>query len=128
MEFKLKRIKPKTKILKAVNVYSLMNHKQGLGDYIRGCICMLQIMQKKNIPFDMDISRHAIQRWFRPTVRYPIINLEQISHPETNRPDRLKYIESKLEKANGIYTFFSNDFPIAPITMEEKIFIRNQTG
>ena len=129
MEFKLKRIghiSNKLKISKAVNVYSLMNNKQGIGDYIRGCFCMLQIARKKNIPFDMDISTHAAQRWFKPTTRYPYRRLEQINHGDCNRPDRLKYIESKLEKANGLYTFFSNEFPVAPITMEEKIFIRNK--
>jgi hypothetical protein len=127
MEFKMKRIAiSKLKILRAVNVYSLMNNQQGFGDYIRGCFCMLQILRKKNIPFDMDISPHVIQRWFKPTVRYPYRHLEQINHVDCNRPDRLRYIESKLEKASGLYTFFSNEFPIAPITMEEKIFIRNK--
>jgi hypothetical protein len=129
MEFKLYRVKHKPKqlnILKAVNVYSIMNNQQGIGDYIRGCFCMLQILRKKNIPFDMDISTHAIQRWFKPTIRYPYRQLEQINYYECNRPIRLKYIESKLEKANGLYTFFSNEFPIDPITIEEKIFIRNK--
>jgi hypothetical protein len=103
-----------------------MNHQQGIGDYIRGCFCMLQILRKKNIPFDMDISTHAAQRWFKPTTRYPYRQLEQINHRECNRPDRLAYIESKLEKASGLYTFFSNEHPIDPITIEEKIFIRNK--
>jgi hypothetical protein len=126
MEFKMKRIGHKLKILKGVNVYSIMNNQQGFGDYIRGCFCMIQILRKNNIPFDMDISTHAAQRWLKPTTRYPYRKLEQINHRDCNRPDRLKYIETKLEKANGLYTFFSNEFPVAPITMEDKIFIRNK--
>lgn len=129
MEFKMKRIghiSNKLKIRKAVNVYSLINNQQGIGDYIRGCFCMIQILRKNNIPFDMDISTHAAQRWLNPTTRYPHRQLEQINHGVCNRPDRLQYIESKLEKANGLYTFFSNEYPIDPITIEEKIFIRNK--
>jgi len=129
MEFKFYKMKKfgytNLKIHKAVNVY-LMNTQQGIGDYIRGCFCMLQILRQKNIPFDMDISTHAAQRWFKPTTRYPHRELHQINHRDCNRPDRLQYIESKLEKANGIYTFFSNEFPINPITIEERIFIRNK--
>ena len=123
---KIRSTSNKLKILKGVNVYSLVNNQQGIGDYIRGCFCIIQILHKNNIPFDMDISRHAIQRWFKPTIRYPTINLEQINNLHCNRSDRLNYIENKLEKEKGIYTFFCNEHPIYPITIKEKIFIRNK--
>jgi hypothetical protein len=128
MEFKMNGVKHsnKLKILRAVNVYSIKNNSQGIGDYIRGCFCMLQILRKKNIPFDMDISTHAAQRWLKPTTRYTYRQLEQINYYECNRPNRLKYIESKLENASGLFTFFSNEYPVDPITIEEKIFIRNK--
>lgn len=125
MEFKMKRIKS-NKIRKAVNVYSLKNNRQGIGDYIRGCFCMIQILRKHNIPFDMDISTHAVQRWMKPTTRYLYREIEQINYPECNRPDRLQYIEGKLQKASGLYTFFSNEYPVDPITREDKLFVRNK--
>jgi hypothetical protein len=125
MEFKLKRIKN----TRAINVYSTKNYNNGMGDYIRGCFCMIQILRKKHIPFDMDISTHPIQRWFKPTLRYPYVDLEQINlrtdldyHPK----NRLPYIESKLYHANGLYTFFCNETPFSPITIEDRTFIRNK--
>jgi hypothetical protein len=126
MEFKMKRdLKPKKKIIKAVNVYSHSNTEHGFGDYIRGCFCMIRILRKKNIQFDMDISTHPVQRWLQPTVRYRCRTFDQITHSGNNR-GRLRYIESNLEKANELYTFFCNEFPFAPITTEDRIFIRNK--
>ena len=113
------------KIIMGVNVYSLKNNSQGIGDYIRGCFCMIQVLSKLNIPFDMDIS-HAIQRWLRPTNHYIHINLEQINNLHCNRDDRLTFIEEKINKASGIYTFFSNEYPIYPIKDIERNFIRNK--
>lgn len=121
LEFKMKRFK--RLILKAVNVYST----NGMGDYIRGSLCMLQILRKKNISFDLDFSTHPIQRWFKPTIRYPYRHLEHINLPTEYHPKiRLSHIESKLEQSNVLYTFFCNEIPFDPITIEDKLFIRNK--
>jgi len=121
MEFRLHK-----NIIKAVNVYSLNNGQQGFGDYLRGCFCMIHILRKKGIPFDMDISRHAMQQWIKPTTRYPCKKITQINPKMSNLPIRLNYIEANLKRATGIYTFFCNEYPVAPITQEDKQFIRNK--
>jgi hypothetical protein len=128
IEFKMTIRRNPKKIIKCVNVYSVRNNRQGFGDYIRGCFCMIQISNKQKIPFDMDISRHPLHKWLQSTTVYPVkmSQLDQINYMNCNREDRLSYIQSNLNKAEGVYTFFCNEFPINPIQKHEVDFIRNK--
>ena len=122
---KLNVTKSTNPISKGVNVYE-KTIDQGFGDYIRGCFCMLQILTKLNIPFDMDISDHPIKHWIQTTTNYNYKNVERISHYHCGRPDRYETILHKLQYATGTYCFFCNEYPMNPITHEERIFIRNK--
>lgn len=54
------------KLKKIVNVFQLdyLNGKsQGLGDFIRGSFCFMQLAQLLNLEFDIDISNHPISKF-----------------------------------------------------------------
>lgn len=55
------------KILKrVVNVYQLKfaNGKAaGMGDYLRGCYCLMQVCSNLGLEFDMDVSNHPISKF-----------------------------------------------------------------
>ena len=47
--------------MEIVNVYQYKKYRndkitQGLGDFIRGCFCLLQICRNFNIPFNISIT------------------------------------------------------------------------
>ena len=72
-----------TKLKKIVNVYQTdyKNMKSpGLGDFLRGCFCLMQVCRLINVEFDIDISQHPLS----------------------------KYIENPTRaKADGVHEFFS---------------------
>jgi len=53
------------KLKKLVNVFQVnyLNGKSaGLGDFIRGSFCFMQLAQLLNLEFDIDISNHPISK------------------------------------------------------------------
>ncbi len=119
----MKSYNRKPKLLKAVNVYNI-NVTNGIGDYIRGCFCMLQILTRLNIPFDMDVSTHPVHKWLQPGPTYNK-KVEEFHHDHIYK-DRAKLIKHWLSKADGIFTFFTNEYPLYPITFKERLFIQNK--
>jgi hypothetical protein len=56
-----------TKLKKIINVYQEKyknGFAQGLGDFLNGSFCLLQICIKFNMVFDIDISNHPISKFF----------------------------------------------------------------
>jgi hypothetical protein len=54
------------KLKRLVNVYQLNYTNgvaQGLGDYIRGCFCLLQISSLLGLQFDMDLTNHPMSKF-----------------------------------------------------------------
>jgi len=56
------------KLKQIVNIYQLKYTNgiaQGLGDYIRGCFCLLQISLLLNLQFDMELTNHPISKYIK---------------------------------------------------------------
>ena len=62
----ISRIFNNKNLKRIVNVYQ-MKYKngvaQGLGDYIRGCFCLLQICAMLGLNFDMDLTNHPMSKY-----------------------------------------------------------------
>jgi hypothetical protein len=73
------------KVKKLVNVYQYIyaNGKSpGLGDFLRGCFCLLQVCKILNIEFDIDLSNHLISKF--------LLNVPKVENLEYNYIEYLK--------------------------------------
>ena len=118
-------------IKKLVNVYQSDNFKNGsppgLGDYLRGCFCTLQVSILLGLEFDMNLKNHPLSMYLNISEeqKSDIINSPEIhrfenvnysSSGKTNSPDFLKDFMIHLNSlnvisnpnidANGRYFFF----------------------
>ena len=75
-----------------VNVYQ-MKYKngiaQGLGDYIRGCFCLLQICAMLGLSFDMDLTNHPMSKYLLKDDSWEKYD---ISYNEVSRYENVNYI------------------------------------
>jgi len=122
------------KLKKIVNVYQLnyVNGKsQGLGDFLRGCFCFMQLSKLLNIDFDIDISNHPISKYIENAnpvdgIEHDYLEIytetntgEEINHQnyeKTYKNNVNKYFLNKTilwlnAKNCEVYGFFSNAFP-----------------
>lgn len=120
------------KLKKIVNVYQLnyLNGKSpGLGDFIRGSFCFLQISKLLNLDFDIDISNHPISKYIENTTHIEGLNYNNIVfYSEYNRDSQgnsnyenkpininydflIKTIEWLNLQECETFGFFSNAFP-----------------
>jgi hypothetical protein len=133
-----------TKLKKIVNVYQLdyINGKSpGLGDFIRGSFCFMQLAKLLNLEFDIDISNHPIAKFIHVQ---PINGLDYTKiefYTEYNRSENgknnyenvinninLDFIYKSINWLNSkdceVFGFFSNAFPIiVKHTQQEKNII-----
>jgi len=66
---------------KIVNVYKLeyTNAKSpGIGDYLRGCFCLMQLSKLLNIEFDLDVSQHPLSKYIEDPKSIEGINYNNI--------------------------------------------------
>jgi hypothetical protein len=131
-----------------VNVYQLQYKNgcaQGLGDYIRGCFCLLQLAILLGIEFDMDIANHPMAKYIQ---KGPLEKEHTINYKEISRYENINYIpiNSKSYRKNSgqfLYEFvnnmnllkppvenyytFCNSFPIFEhYSPDARSFIRNK--
>lgn len=124
-------------IKKLVNVYQSDNFKNGpppgLGDYLRGCFCTLQVSILLGLEFDMNLKNHPLSMYLNISEEqksdsinsselHRFENLNYSSSGKTNSPDFLKDFMNHLNSLNvssnpnidakGAYFFFCNSFPI----------------
>ena len=132
---------------KIVNVYQLeyKNAKSpGIGDYLRGCFCLMQLSKLLNIEFEIDISQHPLSKYIEQPHSIQGVNYNNIEfYMETNTVNRNFIIEDRLTNINKPFlvniinylncqnceTFglFSNAFPFFNIYTEEgKEFVRSR--
>ena len=130
---------------KIVNVYQPKYKNlvaQGFGDYLRGCVCLLQFCRKYNLEFDMDISNHPMSKFLlNNSNKYNNINRNQIEWfsnpnyvPISNslfRKDNIIFHNQLIKKINNVnssdYYMFCNSFPMYnKIGYRGKEFIRNK--
>jgi len=134
------------KLKKIVNVFQLnyTNGKStGLGDFIRGSFCFLQIAKLLNLEFEIDVSNHPISKYVENTSHIEGINYNNlIFYYESNRdsegnnnyerkPININedFLNTTIEWLNSqdceVYGFFSNAFPCFNKHTQEGINIIN---
>ena len=134
------------KLKKIVNVFQLnyTNGKSsGLGDFIRGSFCFLQIAKLLNLEFEIDISNHPISKYVEKSSHIEGIDYNNlIVYNEYNRDSEgnnnyekkkininedflIKTIELLNSQDCEIYGFFSNAFPCFNKHTQEGINVIN---
>jgi hypothetical protein len=121
------------KLKKIVNVYQLeyTNTKsKGLGDFLRGSFCFLQISKILNLDFEIDVSNHPISKYIENNNSVTNIDYNKITHyTELNRKTRhlnnyedkpininKDFLNNTIELLNSkdceIFSFYSTAFPM----------------
>lgn len=137
------------KLKRLVNVYQLNYTNgvaQGLGDYIRGCFCLLQISSLLGLQFDMDLTNHPMSNflvkddnWVKYDVKYnTIAKYENINYIPVNskvfKKNSVRFFIGFIEKMNSLncsssdnFFTFCNSIPIFDnVTDMGKYFIRSK--
>ena len=143
------------KLKQIVNIYQLKYTNgiaQGLGDYIRGCFCLLQISLLLNLQFDMELTNHPISKyikredsWIKYDMDYDeskIAKYEDVNYIPINskiyKKDSINFFtrfinninlldKNVLNKSNNKYFIFCNSFPIFDnITNNNRLFIQSK--
>jgi hypothetical protein len=130
------------KLKKIVNVYQLdyTNGKSpGIGDFLRGSFCFMQLAQLLNLEFEIDISNHPISKYVENASKIEGIDYKNImfydqdnrdknqSHDYEGKPVNIntnfldKTIDLLNSQDNEIFGFFSNAFPSFNIHKREGI-------
>lgn len=93
-----------TKLKKIVNVYKLHYRNgasPGLGDYLRGCFCLMQISYLLNIEFDLDISQHPLSKYIEDPTRVEGIDYNKLDkYYGINRTDGKNNYENARNNIN----------------------------
>ena len=119
------------KLKRLVNVYQLKytnGPAQGLGDYIRGCFCLMQISSLLGLEFDMDLTNHPMSKFLvqeENSVKYnanyqEIAKYENINYIPINSKvftkDSIRFLSELINKLNSLdcdnFFTFCNSLPI----------------
>jgi len=129
-----------------VNVYQLKytnGAAQGLGDYIRGCFCLMQVSSLLGLEFDMDLSNHPMSKFLtqeadlvKYNVNYETIaKYENINYIPINSKvftkDSIRFFSELINKLNLLdcdnFFTFCNSLPMFDSYKEiGRYFIRNK--
>jgi hypothetical protein len=145
MNMNLNQLKPKPNsnipyankiIKKVIHVYQLQFKNQntifGLGDFLRGSFCLLQICNKHEIQFDIDVSNHPISNYMEGQIKNQYVNYNKI---ETNNTVNditnpiitcKKIIQSLKNVTTENYYTCTNAFPPFEIKQSEIEFIKSR--
>ena len=130
---KVKQI-DKLNIKKIINTYQLENKTRGnsfgLGDFIRGSFCLLQICNKYGLKFDIDVSNHPMSNYVEGHIKNPNINYNEIESLFDTTQDRIKdyklFMQIFKKKNTETYYTCSNGFLPFEIKQSEIEFIKNR--
>lgn len=149
MNMNMNQLKPKPKpnsnmpyqytnkiIKKVIHVYQLQFKNRhtifGLGDFLRGSFCLLQICNKHGVQFDIDVSNHPISNYMEGQVKNPYVNYSKIDTSNTinditNPIITYKTIIQSLKNVTteNYYTC-TNAFPPFEIKQSEIEFIKSR--
>lgn len=103
-----------TKLKKIVNIYqqNYLNAKCcGIGDFLRGSVCLYQLCKLNNIIFEMDISHHPISKFiYIDTSNNNIIdtsnNIIEIDYNNISHYKSLNYIFGGKQRVKDSYNFY----------------------
>ena len=119
------------KLKKIVSVYQLnyANDKSaGLGDFLRGCFCLMQLSKKLGLEFDIDISNHPISEYVENPGLNSEINYNNIiwfKNPKNTSDEnqKIKFLNMLIVHLNQqdveVYPLFVNSFPYFNFVREE---------
>lgn len=143
----ISRLFTNQKLKKIVNVYKLdyKNAKSpGLGDYLRGCFCLMQLAKLLNIEFELDISQHPLSKYIENPKRVEGIDYDNIYlYTEQNTINNKINTEDNATNINKFFliniikylncqnsetvALFTNTFPFFNTYSEEgKDFVRSR--
>jgi len=104
------------KILKKiVNVYQLQytNSKApGLGDFLRGCFCLMQLTVILNLEFDIDFKNHPMSQYIRPFIKSNTEKSSQLSFEnmcDNNESTTINYENIHFFQNNNFNLVTSNE-------------------
>jgi len=119
------------KLKRIVNVYQLKYTNgvaQGLGDYIRGCFCLMQVSSLLGLEFDMDLTNHPMSKFIAQevnSVKYnanyeTIAKYENINYIPINSKvftkDSIRFLSELINKLNSLdcenFFTFCNSLPM----------------
>ena len=90
-------------ITKIVNVYVLTckggERTPGLGDYLRGCFCLLQLSKLLKLEFAMDLSRHPLSAYLKHNTAVEGVNYSNVHYYSDNNMTT-DWIEVLKKKTN----------------------------
>ncbi|NDA89338.1 MAG: hypothetical protein EBY20_00255 [Alphaproteobacteria bacterium] len=93
-----------TRLKKIVNVYQTdyKNMKSpGLGDFLRGCFCLMQVCRLINVEFDIDISQHPLSKYIENPTRVEGVDYNNIhAYMEHNRRNGKNNYETVASNIN----------------------------
>ncbi len=132
-------INKNNKLKKIINIYQL-NYKNdrspGLGDFIRGCFCLMQISKLLNVDFDIDISNHPMSKYIETNkcnnkIDYNDIDFYIDLNRNESKDDKKKFIHRLNKYLNNkntdTVTLLSTAFPIFNYhTDEGRNFIKSR--
>lgn len=123
---------------KIINVYQT-NYvnccAQGLGDYLNGCFCLLQLCTKFNINFDIDISNHPISKYFIINKNGDLDNIDYngimfYKLPDNIRSNKYNCYNTFINYLNSLNTethyLFCNFDPFYPVQEFGRNFIQER--
>jgi len=119
------------KLKRLINVYQLKytnGAAQGLGDYIRGCFCLMQVSSLLGLEFDMDLTNHPMSKFLAQetnSVKYDanyetIAKYENINYIPINSKvftkDSIRFLSELINKLNSLdcdnFFTFCNSLPM----------------
>ena len=126
-------------ITRLVNVYQeryTNKNAPGIGDYIRGSFCLLQICIAHGLRFDMNLTNHPISKFLTtsPEQQMESIDFNQVGfYQESNFPrDNRKFHSNFINYINGAscnngtHYLLTNAFHISEITPFHKKVVRSK--
>lgn len=135
--------------IKIINIYQtdyMNGNAQGLGDFLRGSYYLIQFCEKYNYIYEIDLSRHLLCHFLKKlhthenkqrgnlsnVYKFDNINSEfligeknEIQFKISNNYKFFEHFLKNQKIINDTITLYTNSFPILPIKMEDKKYMRS---
>jgi hypothetical protein len=119
--------------MEIVNVYQYKKYRndkisQGLGDFIRGCFCLLQICLNFHIPFNLSITHplHFLLEYKFCKTSEDIPHFDVLNYPSIDPTyiNQLFHLLSKEIPFDSKKFMYNTSFPIQPITQVQRDILK----
>jgi hypothetical protein len=111
-------------------IVQVFDYSRGLGDLLRGTICLAQYAKQLNMNFKIDVSRHHIAKYLGPKDDLGVANAIVISMVEAQFTDQRRYMyeclkEFKRSNHTNIYLTCSHFYNENLLSQDIKNTINN---